>query len=132
MGAEFTFYDYVDSQRNNPIRAWLDGVGPKAKARFTVLIAHLEATRPGDWRRPVVDTLHDDCAGLFEIRALVEGIQYRLLGFHGPGQRAPTLVAGAIERSDRFEPRDTPQIAQARKAEVENDAASHRKPHDFK
>ena len=132
MGAEFTFYDYVDSQGNNAIRAWLDGVGLKAKARFTMLIAQLEATPPGDWGRPVVDTLHGDCAGLFEIRAKVVDVQYRLLGFHGPGQRALTLVAGAIERSDRFEPRDTPQIAQARKAEVENDAAIHRKPHDFK
>ena len=39
-----------------------------------------------------METLTGECIGLFEVRAALSGIQYRVLGCHGPGARQPTLL----------------------------------------
>ena len=97
MGAEFTFFDYVDANGVNTIRAWMDGPGRAARAKFNTWLGHLEATAPGEWKRPIVDTLTGDCFGLFEVRASIERHQYRILGFHGPRQREATLAVGILK-----------------------------------
>lgn len=131
MGHQFNFYDYVDEAGQNQIRAWLDCIGAKPKARLNSWILHLAATPPGQWSRPLVDTLAGECEGLFEIRAQVNRVQYRLLGFHGTGERQVTLVFGAVERSNRFEPLSACEQAQRRKSQVEQDPEKHRRAHAF-
>lgn len=131
MGNQFSFYDYVDEAGQNQIRAWFDSIGAKPKAKLNSRILYLAATPPGQWNRPLVDTLTGECEGLFEIRAQVGRVQYRLLGFHGTGERQVTLVFGARERNDRFEPLSACRQAQRRKAQVEQDPERHRRVHDF-
>ena len=131
MGAEFTFYDYLDQQGHNVIRDWLDEARPRVKARFTMLIGLLEATPPGQWTRPVVDSLRGDCEGLFEVRANVQRVQYRLLGFHGPGRREVTLVVGASKSNNRWVPLSIPETARRRKADVTTDPVRFRAIHEF-
>src|SRR3990167_2146209 len=91
MGAEFTFYDYVDADGQNVIHKWLQSIPKGAKAKFNNRLRHLEATPPGQWTRPLVETLDGHCAGLFEVRVAVGRIQYRILGYHN-AVREPTLV----------------------------------------
>jgi hypothetical protein len=130
MDSEFTFYDYIEDDGTNAIIAWLDAHGPKAKARFNAIIAHLRATPKGQWTRPSVDTLDGECTGLFEIRAKVKGVQLRLLGFHHEGpDKEVTLVLGAVEKSNRFVPPSTCQQAQQRKQRATNDHRIHRRLH---
>ena len=131
MDAEFTIYDYLNHQGHNVIRDWLNEAGPGVKARFTILIGLLEATPPGQWTRPVVGSLTGDCEGLFEIRAKVQRVQYRLLGFYGTGRREVTLVVGARKSNNRWVPLSIPDTAQRRKADVTNDPVRFRTVHEF-
>lgn len=129
MGAEYTFYDYVDEDGINVIKTWLEARG--GKARFDTIIQYLEASRPGTWRRPVVGRLTGECAGLSEIRAQVRRTQLRLLGFYGPGEREFTLVFGAVEKNDRFVPLSACEQAFRRKDRVNAAPDISRKEHDF-
>ena len=113
------------------IRAWLDEVGQNAKARFNLMIGYLEATPLGAWTRPRVASLTGDCSGLLEIRANVQQVQFRLLGFHGPGRREVTLVVGARKSNNRWLPLSIPETAQRRKADVIDDPDRIRVTHDF-
>lgn len=95
MGAEFTFYDYIDENGINVVREWLHGEGVKVTADFNAKIMHLEATKKGLWSRPTFDDLKDDCDGLFELRGQTGKIKLRLLGFFHPSQeKDATLVLG--------------------------------------
>ncbi|MBI4311361.1 MAG: type II toxin-antitoxin system RelE/ParE family toxin, partial [Chloroflexi bacterium] len=112
--------------------AWLNGreVPKDVKAKLANRLLHLEATRLGDWKRPLVDTLTGHCQGLFEIRTAKARIQYRILGCHGPGTRTPTLLYGFIKRGDKVPDKDCDE-ALARKARVETNTIGHRVQHDY-
>ena len=130
MGTEFTFFDYTDSSGVNVIREWLHAQGARVEAKLDGWIKHLEATPPGSWSRPLVDTLTGECEGLIEIRAQVSKVQYRLLGFHGPTAREVTLVLGAAEKEGRWEPPSACQQALSKRNEVLADL-TRRKKHGF-
>ncbi len=137
MGSAVTFFDYINDSDENEISQWFSSVGgsekvsKKIKGRFENTLLHLEADYPTNWKRTYVDTLRAPCQGLFEIRHEINRIQYRLIGFHGPGRGTATLVFGAKEISDRFEPRNTCEIAQQNKAFVESNPAKYRREHDY-
>jgi len=89
MGSEFTFCDFVDDSGNNVIHDWLQTIPKEAKQKFNKWLENLEATPPGMWKRPHVDTLSD---GLFEVRVRLGTQQYRILGAHTGVQRMPILL----------------------------------------
>ena len=130
MGSEFTFYDYVNASGENKIRSWLDGQTVKVRAKFDTWLRNLEATPIGLWGEPYVSQLHGECNQLFEIKPEVQGVQYRLLGFHGPA-RDPTLVFGAREVGGKWQPPSTCNQAQKRRAIVEVDSPRRRRKHEF-
>jgi len=107
----WTFRDFVDSQGKNVIRAWLGEQRPKAKARINTVIAHLEQSSKDQWGGYVKDLTGRRWRGLLEIRVTCNNVQYRPLACYGPGRREVTILFGAIERGDRFEPRSAPQTA---------------------
>ena len=128
---EFTFYDYLDEAGTNVIREWRDALPVAVKAKFTNALLHLEGARPGDWKRPLVDTLTEgECQGLFEVRRKLSRIQYRLLGCHGPGQRQPTLLHGFIKPGNRV-PEAECREAHRRRNAVEADPQKRRTLHDY-
>lgn len=130
MGAEFTFFDYVNASGVNAIRAWMDGPGRAARAKLNTWLGHLEATAPGEWKRPIVDTLTGECFGLFEIRASIAHRQYRILGFHGPRQREATLAIGIV-KSGKVVPIGDCQEALRIKETVEAQPDDRRQRHEF-
>ncbi len=131
MGSEFTIYDFVDGNGSNPVHNWLNGLSARAKARFSTVLYELQAKAPADWKRPWVGTLGGECRGLWEIRRFVDKVQYRLLGFYGPGAGEFTLVFGAIEKDSKFEPRSACRQALGRKAAVLAKPDTRRTEHDF-
>lgn len=127
---EWAFFDFLDSNGANPIHVWLGDIPKKAKAKLNVGILHLRATPPGEWKRPFVDTLDDECTGLVEFRCTHRHVQYRLLGFTHRG-REVTLVLGAREKNNAFVPANACQIALDRKRIVQEDI-ERRCAHDYR
>ena len=130
MGIEFTFFDYVDEDGVNTIKAWLNGPGRAARAKLNTWLSHLESTSPGQWKRPIVDTLTGECVSLFEIRASIARQQYRILGFHGPGQREANLALGII-KPGKTVPIEDCREALSIKEIIEAQRAARRVRHDF-
>lgn len=129
MGSDYTFYDYLDSGNVNSIRVWLDTIPLAVKVKLNKRLLHLEGTK--QWVRPLVDTLTGgDCAGLFEIRASLSRIQYRILGCHGLGQGAPTLLHTFIKSGNRVPESECSQ-ALMKRTEIEANPTGRRVEHDY-
>ena len=129
MGAEYTFHDYREGGENL-IFPWLRGLPVEIRVKFDKWLLHLEGAPPGQWTRPYVDTLTDQCDGLFEIRVDRSRVHYRLLGCPGPGDRTPTLLHGFIKRGKKVPPSEC-SIALARKEIVYASADENREPHKY-
>jgi len=128
VGAEFTFYDYREG--TNLVHDWLNTLPVPVKAKLNNRLLYLEALGPGQWNRPLVETLTGACSGLFEVRTSRAHIQYRLLGCHGPGDREPTLLYGFIKTVRRVSKAHGDE-ALARKERVYASAGSHREQHRY-
>jgi Phage derived protein Gp49-like (DUF891) len=126
MGSEYTFYDYLD--RKYSLRAWLKGQPAAVRALFTKRLFYLEATPPGLWTRPYVDTLDGGCAGLFEVRVRVGKVHYRILACHG--DRTPTLLHGFTKPHKRVNQAECNR-ALARKVMVDARPDNFREMHRY-
>ena len=93
MGAEFTFFDYVDPGGTNVIHSWLGTVPTKVKAKFTKKLLNLEGTPVGQWTRPTVETLDQECAGVFEVRV---PHMHRQFPYFGLSQQTQPNSAGGL------------------------------------
>lgn len=132
------FLDYINGDGKNVIRDWIDGLsmhGKQVKAKLNVRLAYLSAVDLSKWNPPQARALHGECEGLYEIRFQIRGIPYRPLCFVGPREGEATLLMGAIEREDRFEPRtacgqalDCRDVIMDDNGKVGN---AHIQPHDF-
>ena len=129
MGAEFTFYDYLEAE-GNIIYPWLKAQPSTVRAKLNKWLLHLEGTGPGQWKRPLVDTLTGHCPGLFEVRAGESHMQYRILGCRGPGERSPTLLHGFVKADKKVSEGDC-DIALARKEVLYRDPDNHREIHRY-
>ena len=102
---------FAEEDGTSPLVEWLDGLQSKAQDKCIVRIERL-AEMGHELRRPEADYLRD---GIYELRAALQGIQYRMLYFfHGEQavishglikQREvpPKEIDLAIKRKVRFE-----------------------------
>jgi hypothetical protein len=120
MSEEWAFKNFLDREGRNLIKAWLDSrdVRVKAKAKLNARIRHLSISDHSEWPRPWFQKL-EGYEGVFEIKMIQQNIQYRPLGFFGPGQRQFTLVLGAIEVGNRITPPDAFRTAERRMKDVQ-------------
>jgi hypothetical protein len=130
----WSFLDFVDDRGENVIQRWLQSLPPSArksvKAKMTARIEYLEVTPV--FCPPYARDLHGECEGLFEIIFRVKNLQYRPLACRGPDTtREVTLLMGAIEREERFDPPGACSTALRRKALIFADRRYVR-PHDFR
>lgn len=106
---------YCDADGSAPVLEWLDELRRKDRRAFTKCEASITmlAALGHELRRPLADLLSD---GIYELRARVGRVNYRLLYFyHGRNvavlahgltkERAipPAALRQAIERKKRFE-----------------------------
>jgi len=110
----WTFKIYVN--QNNDVSSWLDGLPHKAKARLDLILRHMEITK--DWTQTPYFTPLTGYNGISEIKFIVQNIQYRPLGCYGLASNEYTILIGAREKGNRFEPINAPEIALSRKKEV--------------
>ena len=74
------------------------------------------------WSRPNgFDRLSGEYRELGKFRFKVKNVQYRPLGFFGPGQKEYTLLAWATERDGKFDPRGIRDTALRRRVMVLSD-----------
>jgi len=123
---EWTFFEFVSSTGRRAVRDWIGtfpkGTRARVKASVDALVSELQLL-PNDQfeRENGVGQLRHDCSGLFELVMKVEKIQVRPIGFYGPGRREFTLLAGAVEKGNDFEPRTVCETANERKRLVASD-----------
>jgi hypothetical protein len=104
------FKDYLDQAGGNEIRGWLDALSKKARIKIDQRIRHLENVRHFHQEPQYIKKLVG-YEGIYEIRIVFAGDQYRPLGCYGPERGEFTLLIGAFEIGDRFDPKDAPDKA---------------------
>jgi hypothetical protein len=105
------FKVFLNNKTDDVISSWIEAQPSKVRAKIRTRIKYLEVTRnwPEDYCHKWVGIDH-----IFEIRIRHSGIQYRLLGFFGPGDKEFTLLIGATKKKD-LEPKSAPDIAKKRR-----------------
>jgi Phage derived protein Gp49-like (DUF891) len=100
---EWTFRDYqrptaLPGNPLNEILLWTLGLPVKAQAKIDAVILSLQGFRV--WPPQYVS----DCGyeGIWELRIVSGGVQYRPLGCYGPGPRVFTLLIGTIEKGGKI------------------------------
>jgi hypothetical protein len=122
-------FDYVEADGTNAIRVWIDSLPTAAQVKIDTIIRYLEATQV--WPPQYISALKD-CAEIYELRIVSAGVQYRPLGYFGPGpgRYQFTLLMGAIEKGGKLEPREFCKVA-TRRREIVNGDRNRIAPHRF-
>lgn len=119
MPAIWRFRCYISPNGTDETRRWHDEQSKQVRAKFLQRLTTLAQLPFEEWREPLYKKLHGDCAGLGEIRFNANNVQQRPLGFRS-GEREFTILFCAIEKSNRFTPRNACEIALNRKYETLN------------
>jgi len=117
----WTFRSYVDPNGAEAVAEWYGQQSAKVQAKFDERLRNLQQMRPDEWRDPYSKQLHGECDGLVEIRFKANRVQHRPLGFFGPGRMEFTVLFFAVEKGDRFVPRDACERALRRRDAVVSD-----------
>jgi hypothetical protein len=103
--------DYVNGNVNE-IRQWIDSLEVK-RARIKIDVRLKDLQSVAQLRYPYVEKWVGE-SGLYEVRVVFGGVQYRLLGCYGPNKQEFTLLVGATMRDDKLEPKNAVLIAKSR------------------
>jgi len=124
----WTFRSYVDGGGTDLIWDWFEHATKQARGKFRSKLRILGQLGRDEWRRPLFDTLGDDCTGLWEIRFSANNVPWRPLGFF-QGDAVFTLVICATKDGDRWIPGNTCHLGLRRKAEIlQNPMRAHGLP----
>jgi hypothetical protein len=125
------FRSYVDRNGIDVIQDWFDHATKQARAKFRNKLRNLSRLSRAEWRRPLYDTLGEECAGLSEIRFEANNVPWRPLGFF-QAEDVFTMVICASKDEHGWTPRTACIIGLRRKAEIlANPARSHDLPIPF-
>ena len=132
MNSVSLFYDYVDINGNNIVKAWLDQLEPRTKARLNTRLNALEQMNRAEWKFPMTEVLTGDKDGLIAVRVQYRRAQYRLLGYDGPNRGEFTLLACGEERNNKYMPLDIGRKAFERRTAIKENPSARRTRHDFR
>jgi len=116
--SKWTIKTFVTKRDIDIIQEWIDGLPQKAQVAIDVRIRFLALGN--SWHRPYAHKL-TGYDGIWEVRVKSERVQYRPLGCCGPGDEVFSLLIGAKEINNRFDPKDAPEIAEKRKKLIYQD-----------
>ena len=106
--------DYYSEAGNNLIEKWYSELNEGAQSDFDTTLNNL--TGINDWHGlKEFKMLHGKHSGLGEIRFKSGNVQYRAVGFFGPGRGDFTLLVGCEKRQRVFRPADAFDLALRRK-----------------
>lgn len=110
----WVFKCFVTDRSDNEIRLWLKGLPKKVQVKIEKRLQYLSNVKYLE-REPQYIKPYKGYEGIYEIRVVFGGDQYRPLCCHGPGLGEITLLIGAVEKDWELEPKNAPDIALARK-----------------
>ncbi len=92
----WTFFDFLEADGGNAIRAWLQDLPQEAQAKIDARLLQMAGMAP-PWPEKWISSIkgYED---LIELRIPCNRVQYRPLGFYGPDRLEFTLLIGAIEK----------------------------------
>lgn len=107
---------------NRVVSSWWAGLPLPTQFRFKEAFRTLEQVQQPSWDE--MKKLEGKCAGLLEIRlrCTIQKVQWRPIGFYGPGKRQFTVVCVARMQGNGFDPPNTCKTAQALRSQVEANA----------
>lgn len=112
------FFDFQSERGENEILRWLNSsqVPKAARAKINARIISLQgfSVFPEQYF-----SAYRGWDGIYELRIVFAGVQYRPLGFYGPGRRQFSLLVGGIEKGKI--PRQLLEVANERRAIVKGD-----------
>ena len=117
----WTFWDYVDAQGRNQIKIWLDSFqrNTRTKIRSKLVSLFEQANAVGQLTYPRFEKLEGEHSDLIVIRWERNRIQYRVVACYGNETRKQVwLLAGGIERNDRYRPPGILDTALEHRAEI--------------
>ena len=123
----WTFFDYLTERGENDIHTWLnsEAVTKAAKVKINARIIALQGF-------PIFPeqyiSAYSGWPKLLELRIVSNGVQYRPLGFYGPGRGQFSLVIGGVEKGKI--PRRLLEAADERRNTVVANP-NRVSPHDF-
>lgn len=106
----------IFGEKKSDVDDWINGLSSKARARMDTIITYMEITK--DWTKTPYFSPLKGYRGINEIKFTVQSIQYRPLGCYGPGNKEFTILFGAMEQGDRFNPINAPLIAENRRNDI--------------
>lgn len=124
----WTFLDFVSARDVNEIHEWLNSkeVRKEAKAKINARLIALQGF-------PIFPdqyfSSYTGWDGLYELRIVFAGVQYRPFGFYGPKQRQFTLLVGSTEKGKV--PKSTLKVANDRRNLILSDPTRYVEPHDY-
>jgi hypothetical protein len=112
--------DYCSLAGNDLIANWFWDRPAAAQTEFDVALKILSITE--DWRgMPEFKSLGRD--GLCEIRFKAEKVQYRPLGFFGPGAKCFSIYVASFKKGEKYNPPNAFDLAFKNKSKVERGEA---------
>jgi len=119
-----TFSSYIDRDGTDVIKLWFDArtTTKQARAKFRNKLLVLSRLNRNEWRRPLFDTLGEECSGLSEIRFDANNVPWRPLGFfQSDDGDIFILVICASKDEHGWLPRNACRLGLRRKAEILSD-----------
>lgn len=110
----WTFKCYITENGRDVIAEWYEGLPIKAQAKFDWCISSFRDLPQHLWSKEHFEPLKG-FEGIFELRFTINNIVYRPLGCFAPHRHDFTLLIGAREHGDRFEPKNAPKTALERR-----------------
>ncbi|MGA3077552.1 MAG: type II toxin-antitoxin system RelE/ParE family toxin [Bryobacteraceae bacterium] len=107
------------------IQEWYKHRDPSVRADFDTTLNNLSIAPAPDWRN-MKEFKHLGREGLCEIRFATANVQYRVLGFFGPGKNTFSLYVGATHKQRIYNPPDAFDLAIKHRNSVKNGKGSLR------
>lgn len=121
----WTIRHYVSGSGSYPFRDWYEALDEEVQAAFDARLRSLRQQPRNGWIMPHFRLLHGPCAGLGELRFKARRVQYRPLGFFGPGPNEFTLLIGATENGGALRPKNVCAVASRYVSELRRNQAAH-------
>jgi phage-related protein len=111
---------YTNRRGDCPFETFLEGTGPKVRAKFVKVLDLLEAHGP-ELKRPYADVLRD---GIYELRVRLGTNRYRGFFYYLVGKRI-VVTHGIIKKTDEVPPGE---IERALRLKLDFEARRPRRP----
>jgi len=108
----WTIKVYSNDKETSALDKWFKNIPEEAWIEINTRLRYLRTQKI--WERPWAAKLKK-VKDIYEIRVKSENVQYRPLGFFNTNLKEFTLLIGAIEKGNKFEPHDADKTAEKRR-----------------